>query len=209
MVEIGKLEAILIPSEQIPGESFKQGDRIKVYVVEVNKTTKGPSIMISRTHPGIVKKLFELEVPEIQNGTVEIKSVAREAGSRTKIAVTANDENVDAIGSCVGARGSRVQNVVDALGEKVDIVEYKEDPAEFITEALKPAKVTHVTVEEEEKVCRVVVPDTQLSLAIGGGGQNARLAAKLTGWKIDIKSEAMAANSDDVAVEEAEVAEEE
>jgi len=189
MLEIGKLEAILAPNEQVPGETFNQGERIKVYVVDVSKTTKGPQVVISRTHPGMVRRLFELEVPEIQNGTVEIKSVAREAGFRTKIAVVANDANVDPIGSCVGAKGSRVQNVVDVLGEKVDIVQYCDDTAEYIAEALKPAKVTNVMVDEEEQICQVVVPDNQLSLAIGSGGQNARLAAKLTGWKIDIKSE--------------------
>jgi len=157
-------------------------------VVEVRKATKGPQVLISRTHPGLVKRLFELEVPEIYDGTVEVKSIAREAGSRTKLAVWSSDPNVDPIGACVGPRGTRVNNIVEELkGEKMDIVKYSDDPAEYIAAALSPADVISVTVLEEGKSCRVIVPDDQLSLAIGKEGQNARLAARLTGWKIDIK----------------------
>ncbi len=193
-VDLGKTEAVLTPAEQIPGEVYTHGDRIKAYIVEVRKTNKGPQILVSRTHPGLLKRLFELEVPEIQDGTVEIKSVAREPGMRSKIAVYSKEENVDPVGSCVGPRGMRVQAVVDALGtEKVDIIKWNVDSAKFIANALSPAKVVSVAVNEEEKVSRVVVPDYQLSLAIGKEGQNARLAAKLTGWKIDIKSESQAA----------------
>ena len=192
-IDLGKIEAVLGPNEQIPGENYEMFDRIKTYIVEVRKATKGPQIMVSRTHPGLLKRLFELEVPEIQDGVVEIKSVAREAGSRSKLSVYSHDENVDCIGACIGAKGSRVQAIVDELrGEKIDIVKWNEDPGVYIASALSPAKVLDVQVNEEEKKARVIVPDYQLSLAIGKEGQNARLAAKLTGWKIDIKSESQA-----------------
>ena len=193
-IDLGKTEAVLTPAEQIPTETYNHGDRIKAYIVEVKKTNKGPQVVVSRTHPGLLKRLFELEVPEIQDGTVEIKSVARESGMRSKIAVYSKDENVDPVGSCVGQKGMRVQAIVDELGsEKIDIVKWNEDSAKYIANALSPAKVVSVAVNEEEKISRVVVPDYQLSLAIGKEGQNARLAAKLTGWKIDIKSESQAA----------------
>ena len=190
-LQIGKSEAVLPKTEQVADEVFKEGDRIKVYIVEVKETDKGPKAMISRTHPGLVKRLFEMEVPEIGDGTVEIKSVSREAGSRTKIAVYSADENVDAVGACIGPRGARVAKIVDELcGEKIDIVKYSEDPSEFISSALSPADVVKVIIDPEgAKVCQVSVPDGQLSLAIGNKGQNARLAAKLTSWKIDIKPE--------------------
>lgn len=181
-------EAYLAVSEQVKGEPLTEGMRLRVYVVEVRRSTKGPQVLLSRTHPGLVKRLFEMEVPEIYDGTVEVKSIAREAGSRTKLAVWSADPNVDAIGACVGPRGQRVNNIVEELGgEKVDIIKYSEDPAEYIAAALSPADVISVTTLEEGKSCRVVVPDDQLSLAIGKEGQNARLAAKLTGYKIDIK----------------------
>ncbi|HWQ61816.1 MAG TPA: transcription termination factor NusA [Negativicutes bacterium] len=189
-VDLGKAEAILQPSEQIPGEVYRHSDRIKTYIIEVKKTTKGPQILVSRTHPGLLKRLFELEVPEIHDGVVEIKSVAREPGLRSKIAVHSRDENVDPVGACVGHKGMRVQTVVNELkGEKIDIVKWNADPSKYIANALSPAKVVAVDVNETEKASRVIVPDYQLSLAIGKEGQNARLAAKLTGWKIDIKSE--------------------
>ena len=190
-LEIGKAETLLPKSEQIPDEVLNDGDLIKVYVVDVRETEKGPKAMIYRTHPGLVKRLFETEVPEIYDGTVEIKAVSREAGSRTKVAVYSSDENVDAVGACIGPRGARVGKVVDLLGgEKIDIVPFSEDPALFIAAALAPADVVRVDIQEDaENSCRVVVPDTQLSLAIGNKGQNARLAAKLTGWKIDINPE--------------------
>jgi len=194
-IDLGKTEAVLTPTEQIAGETYEHGDRIKAYIVEVKKTSKGPQIVVSRTHPGLLKRLFELEVPEIQEGIVEVKSVAREPGMRSKIAVYSKDDDVDPVGSCVGHKGMRVQAVVDELGsEKIDIVKWNEDSAKFIANALSPAKVVSVAVNEDEKVSRVVVPDYQLSLAIGKEGQNARLAAKLTGWKIDIKSESQAAD---------------
>ena len=181
-------DAFLAAGEQVRGEAFREGDRLKVYVVEVRRSTKGPQVLISRTHPGLVKRLFELEVPEIYDGTVEVKSIAREAGSRTKLAVWSADPNVDPIGACVGPRGQRVNNIVEELkGEKVDIIKYSEDPAEYVAAALSPADVISVTTLDDGKSCRVVVPDDQLSLAIGKEGQNARLAAKLTGFKIDIK----------------------
>ncbi|ABN52226.1 MAG TPA: transcription termination/antitermination protein NusA [Hungateiclostridium thermocellum] len=190
IIDLGKAEAILAPSEQIPGEEYKFNDRIKTYIIEVKKTTKGPQILVSRTHPGIIKRLFELEVPEIYEGIVEIKSIAREPGSRTKIAVYSKDENVDPVGACVGQKGTRVQAVVDELrGEKIDIIKWSSNPEEYISSSLSPAKVIRVDINEEEKSAKVTVPDFQLSLAIGKEGQNARLAAKLTGWKIDIKSE--------------------
>lgn len=189
-IDLGKAEAILAPSEQIPGEAYRHGDRLKTYIVEVKKTTKGPQILVSRTHPGLLKRLFELEVPEIHDGIVEIKSVAREPGLRSKISVHSRDEDVDPVGACVGHKGMRVQTIVNELrGEKIDIVKWNVDPAKYIANALSPAKVVSVDVNEIEKVSKVVVPDYQLSLAIGKEGQNARLAAKLTGWKIDIKSE--------------------
>ncbi len=183
-------EAMLPPSERIRTEELREGDRIKVYVVEVRKSTRGPQVLISRTHPGLVKRLFELEVPEIFDGTVEIKSIAREAGSRTKMAVWSSDPAVDAIGACVGPKGGRVASIVDELGgEKIDIVKYSEQPEEFIAAALAPAVVEKVIMLDEGKSCRVIVPEGQLSLAIGKEGQNARLAAKLTGYKIDIKAD--------------------
>ena len=206
-VDLGKAEAILPASEQIPTETYTVGQRIKCYVVEVRKTTKGAQILVSRTHPGLLKRLFELEVPEIYEGVVELKSVAREPGRRSKIAVYSRDENVDSVGACVGPKGSRVQNIVTELqNEKIDIVQWDEDPAVYIANALSPAQVVSVTVDEGEKASSVVVPDYQLSLAIGKAGQNARLAAKLTNWKIDIKSESQAAV---LASEEASSADEE
>lgn len=187
MVDLGTVEAMLMPQEQVESDNYHPNQRLKIYIVDVQRTTKGPQIIISRTHAGLVRKLFELEVPEIQTGVVEIKSVSREAGSRSKIAVVSNDENVDPIGACVGSKGTRVANVVDELnGEKIDIIKYSDDPAQYIAAALAPAEVESVTVNEEEKLCTVVVAKNQLSLAIGKEGQNARLAAKLTGWKIDI-----------------------
>lgn len=192
-IDFGKTEAILASSEQMPDEQYRHGDRIKTYIIDVKKTTKGPQIMVSRTHPGLLKRLFELEVPEIHDGTVELKFVAREAGARSKIAVSSKNENVDPVGSCVGPKGLRVQAIVNELkGEKIDIVKWNNDSAKFIANALSPAKVVSVEIYPEEKAAKVVVPDYQLSLAIGKEGQNARLAAKLTGWKIDIKSESQA-----------------
>ncbi len=190
-VSLGKVEAVLFRSEQLPDEELKPGDIVKVFVTGVRSTDKSARATISRTHPGLVRRLFEEEVPEIFDGTVEIKAVSREAGSRTKLAVYSADADVDPVGACIGPRGARVGKIVDLLGgEKIDIVKYSESPEEFIAAALAPADVVDVTVEDEqEKVCRVRVPDSQLSLAIGNKGQNARLAAKLTGWKIDIKPE--------------------
>ena len=181
-------EALLSAGEQVKGEILTEGQHIKVYVVEVRRSTRGPQVLISRTHPGLVKRLFELEVPEIFDGLVEVKAIAREAGSRTKMAVTSADPNVDAIGACVGPKGQRVGAIVDELrGEKIDIIRYSEDPAEFVAAALAPSDVVEVVVAPDSKACRVIVPDDQLSLAIGKEGQNARLAARLTGYKIDIK----------------------
>src|SRR5690625_2816039 len=189
-VNLGKIEAKLSAADQMPTDEYNIHDRIKVYVTKVEKTTKGPQILISRSHPGLLKRLFEMEVPEIYEGIVEIKSIAREAGDRSKIAVYAEDPEIDPVGSCVGQRGQRVQAIVDELnGEKIDIVEWSDDPAIFVSNALSPSKVIDVLVNEEEKSTTVIVPDYQLSLAIGKRGQNARLAARLTGWKIDIKSE--------------------
>ncbi|MEG0385626.1 MAG: transcription termination factor NusA [Solibacillus sp.] len=189
-VSIGKVEAALPVNEQIQGEVLKPQSRIRVYIMKVERTTRGPQVIVSRTHPGLLRRLFEMEVPEIYDGTVEVKSIAREAGDRSKISVYAHNEEVDPVGSCVGAKGARVQTIVNALnGEKIDIVEWSEDPVVFVANALSPSKVLDVQVNEEEKSTTVVVPDYQLSLAIGKRGQNARLAAKLTGWKIDIKSE--------------------
>ena len=201
-IDLGKVEAVLTPNEQIPGEIYQYHDRMKTFIVEVKRSTKGPQIVVSRTHPGLLKRLFELEVPEIHDGIVEIKSVAREPGMRSKISVYTADENVDPVGACVGHKGMRVQTIVNELrGEKIDIVKYSEDPAQYVANALSPAKVVSTNVNEAEKICRVVVPDYQLSLAIGKEGQNARLAAKLTGWKIDIKSESQAKEEEAVEAE--------
>ena len=194
IIDLGKVEAVLAVNEQIPGEIYQCHDRMKTYILEVKRTSKGTQVMVSRTHPGLLKRLFELEVPEISDGVVEIKSVAREPGMRSKISVYTQDENIDPVGACVGHKGMRVQTIVNELrGEKIDIVKYSEDPAQYVANALSPAKVVSTEVNMDEKICRVVVPDYQLSLAIGKEGQNARLAAKLTGWKIDIKSESQAA----------------
>ena len=183
------------PSEQTPGEKYNVHDRIKIYVINVKKTNKSPQIYVSRTHPGLVKRLLELEVPEIADGTVEIKTIAREAGSRTKIAIYSRNEDVDPVGACVGQRGSRIRAIVDELkGEMIDVIKWSSNNEEYIAASLSPAKVLQVSLDEESKVARVVVPDFQLSLAIGKEGQNARLAAKLTGWKIDIKSESQLRN---------------
>lgn len=206
-VTIGRTEGILSQKEQVPNERFEVNDRIKVYIMDVKKSTKGPQIFLSRSHPGLVKRLFELEVPEIEDGIVEIKSIAREAGSRTKIAVWTEDENVDPVGACVGARGSRVQNVVDALSnEKIDIINWSDDPVTLISNVLSPAKVEDVFIDDNDKMATVVVPDYQLSLAIGKSGQNVRLAAKLSGWKIDIKSHTQYYGDDeDLEAEEDEI----
>ena len=196
-------EALLLSGEQVPGEELVEGQHMKVYVVDVRRSTRGPQILISRTHPGLVKRLFELEVPEIYDGTVEVKSIAREAGSRTKMAVWSADENVDPIGACVGPKGQRVAAIVDELrGEKIDIIKWSEDPAQFIAAALAPSDVVDVMMAEEGKACRVIVPDDQLSLAIGKEGQNARLAARLTGYKIDIKPESYQGEDDEEIVDE-------
>ena len=196
-------EALLLSGEQVPGEELVEGQHVKVYVVDVRRSTRGPQILISRTHPGLVKRLFELEVPEIYDGTVEVKSIAREAGSRTKMAVWSADENVDPIGACVGPKGQRVAAIVDELrGEKIDIIKWSEDPAQFIAAALAPSDVVDVMMAEEGKACRVIVPDDQLSLAIGKEGQNARLAARLTGYKIDIKPESYQGEDDKEIVDE-------
>jgi transcription termination/antitermination protein NusA len=190
LLDLGRVEALLPQAEQVPYERYEHGARLKAYIVEVRKTTKGPQIVVSRTHPGLIKRLFELEVPEISDGVVELKAVAREPGHRTKIAVWSNDANVDPVGACVGARGARVRMVVNELrGEKVDIVPFSEDPQEFVMKALSPARVSQVRIDEETGTAEVIVPDYQLSLAIGKEGQNARLAARLTGWRVDIKSE--------------------
>lgn len=207
-VDLGKTEALMLPTEQIPHERYNTGDRMKFYILEVKRSSKGPQIFVSRTHPGLLKRLFEMEVPEIYDGTVEIKSVVREAGARSKIAVYSANENVDPVGACVGAKGMRVQDIVNELhGEKIEIIRWDEDPVVFVSNALSPSKVVSVEIHPEEKFAKVVVPDYQLSLAIGKEGQNARLAAKLTNWKIDIKSEsqAMAAEkASDTSVEDME-----
>lgn len=196
-VNLGKLEGVIGPNEQIPGDEYKFNEKLKLYIVEVKNGSKGPQIHVSRTHPGLVKRLFELEVPEIFEGVVEVKSISREAGSRSKIAVYSNDEEVDAMGACVGPKGVRVQNIVNELkNEKIDIIKWSKDPAEFIANSLSPAKVLSVEVDEENKTAKVVVDDNQLSLAIGKEGQNVRLAAKLTNWKIDIKSKSQKAALD-------------
>lgn len=204
-VSLGKIEALLPVNEQMPNEQYKPHDRIKVFITKVEKTSKGPQIFVSRSHPGLLKRLFEIEVPEIFDGTVEIKSVAREAGDRSKISVHSDNEEVDPVGSCVGQKGQRVQAIVNELkGEKIDIVKWSEDPVIFVANALSPSKVLEVIVKEEDKATTVIVPDYQLSLAIGKRGQNARLAAKLTGWKIDIKSETEAREAGIYPVEEQE-----
>lgn len=206
-VELGKTDGLIAMNETIPGEEYNNNDRIKVYVLEVRKTNKGPQVLVSRTHPGLVKRLFELEVPEIQTGIVQVKSIAREAGFRTKVAVYSSDPQVDAVGACVGQRGIRVERIVNELhNEKIDIIEWDSDPAVYIAKALSPAKVIMVYINESEKAAKVIVPDNQLSLAIGKEGQNARLAAKLTGWKIDIKSQTQA--EEELALYDAEAAEE-
>lgn len=196
IIQLGKIDAVLAQNEQIPGEEYSFGDRIKVYIVEVKQTTKGPQIYVSRTHPELVKRLFEQEVPEVHDGTVEIKSIAREAGSRTKIAVYSKDHSIDPVGACVGQNGYRVNVIVSELqGEKIDIINWSEDPKEFIASALSPSKVVAVKIDADNQSAKIVVPDHQLSLAIGKEGQNARLSAKLTGWRIDIKSEMQAAQT--------------
>jgi N utilization substance protein A len=192
-IDLGKLEAVLGPNEQMPGETYTFNEKLKLYIVEVKKSSKGPQIVVSRTHPGLVKRLFELEVPEIYSGIVEIKNISREAGSRTKIAVWSNDDEVDPMGACVGPKGIRVQNIVNELkNEKIDIIKWSKLPEEYIAHALSPAKVISVDINDGEKSAKVVVDDNQLSLAIGKEGQNVRLAARLTGWKIDIKSKSQA-----------------
>ena len=202
IIQLGKIDAILTPNEQIPTEEYNFMDRIKVYILEVKQSTKGPQIYVSRTHPELVKRLFEQEVPEVHDGTVEIKSIAREAGSRTKIAVYSKNENVDALGACVGQNGCRVNVIVNELrGEKIDVINWSEDPKEFIAAALSPSKVVAVAINAAEQSAKVVVPDHQLSLAIGKEGQNARLSAKLTGWRIDIKSETQAKETNFLAEE--------
>ncbi len=197
LLDLGKVEALLPQAEQVPYERYEHGARLKAYIVEVRKTTKGPQIVVSRTHPGLIKRLFELEVPEISSGVVEIKAAAREPGHRTKIAVWSNDSNVDPVGACVGARGARVRMVTNELrGEKVDIVPFSDEPREFVMRALQPAKVKDVILDDLTGTATVVVHDFQLSLAIGKEGQNARLAARLTGWRIDIKSETQMAEEE-------------
>jgi len=194
-INVGKVEALLPASEQMSSDSYRFGERIKVYVVEVKRTTKTPHVLVSRSHPGLLRRLFELEVPEIHDGVVEIKAIAREAGLRSKVAVHSRQENVDPVGACVGHRGSRVQAVVDELrGEKIDIVRWSDDMARYLASALSPARVNEVRIDEDQKTATVIVPDTQLSLAIGKEGQNVRLAARLTGWRIDIRSETQIAD---------------
>src|SRR5215204_5817365 len=197
LLDLGKVEALLPQAEQVPYERPEPNSRVKAYIVEVRKTAKGPQIVVSRTHPGLIKRLFELEVPEIADGVVEIRACAREPGHRTKIAVWSNDPNVDPVGACVGARGARVRMVVNELrGEKIDIVPFSEDSADFVAKALSPAKVKEVRIDPETGIAEVIVPDFQLSLAIGKEGQNARLAARLTGWRVDIKSETQLAEEE-------------
>jgi N utilization substance protein A len=197
LLDLGRVEALMPQAEQVPYERPEPGARVKAYIVEVRKTAKGPQIVTSRTHPGLIKRLFELEVPEIADGVVEIKACAREPGARTKIAVQSNDSNVDPVGACVGARGARVRMVVNELrGEKIDIVPFSDEPADFVMKALSPAKVKEVRIHEDTGTAEVIVPDYQLSLAIGKEGQNARLAARLTGWRVDIKSETQLAEEE-------------
>jgi transcription termination/antitermination protein NusA len=194
LLDLGKVEALLPQAEQVPSEPYRNGERLKAYITEVRRGVKGPQIVVSRTHPGLLKRLFEMEVPEIEDGVVEIRAVAREPGHRSKIAVWSNEPAVDPVGACVGPKGSRVRNVVTELrGEKIDVVPWSDDAAELVANALQPAKVTRVIVDPDSQTAQVVVPDYQLSLAIGKEGQNARLAARLTGWRIDIKSESQAA----------------
>ncbi|OPX51226.1 transcription termination factor NusA [Clostridium thermobutyricum] len=201
-VNLGKIEGVIGPNEQMKGEEYKFNEKLKLYVVEVKSTPKGPQVHVSRTHPGLVKRLFEMEVPEIQEGTVEIKSISREAGSRSKIAVFSNDAEIDPMGACVGPKGIRVQAVVNELkNEKIDIIKWSKDPAEFIANSLSPAKVVSVVADEESKSAKVVVDDNQLSLAIGKEGQNVRLAAKLTNWKIDIKSKSQSEQEENLVEE--------
>src|SRR6187399_377018 len=203
LLDLGKVEALLPQAEQVPYERPEPNSRVKAYIVEVRKTAKGPQIVVSRTHPGLIKRLFELEVPEIADGIVEIKACAREPGHRTKLAVSSNDNNVDPVGACVGARGSRVRMVVNELrGEKVDIVPYSDDPSEFVMKALAPARVREVRIHPDTGTAEVIVPDFQLSLAIGKEGQNARLAARLTGWRVDIRSETQLAEEESYKSEE-------
>ncbi len=205
LLDLGKVEALLPQAEQVQNERYEHGSRLKAYIVEVRRTAKGPQIVVSRTHPGLVKRLFELEVPEIVDGVVDIKAIAREPGHRTKIAVASNDNNVDPVGACVGARGSRVRMVVNELrGEKVDIVPYSDDASEFVMKALAPARVREVRIHADTGTAEVIVPDFQLSLAIGKEGQNARLAARLTGWRVDIKSETQLHEEETGGVEYAE-----
>jgi N utilization substance protein A len=197
LLDLGKVEALLPVQEQVPSEPYRHGERLKAYIVEVRKTSKGPQIIVSRTHPNLLRKLFEMEVPEIAEGIVEIKSVAREPGHRSKIAVSSNEPGVDPVGACVGAKGSRVRMVVNELkGEKIDVVEWSPEPARFVANALQPAKVSRVRIDPDNQTALVMVPDYQLSLAIGKEGQNARLAARLTGWRIDIKSESQVADEE-------------
>ena len=198
IIDIGKAEAVLLPSEQIRNETYTIGQHIKAYIAEVKKGNKGPQVFVSRTHPGLLKRLFELEVPEIQDGIIEIKSIVREPGARSKVSVCSKDENIDPIGTCIGNKGIRVQAIVDEIGgvEKIDLVKWDAEPGKYIANALSPAKVYKLWVNESEKMARVVVVDTQLSLAIGKEGQNARIAAKLTKWKIDIKSVAQTKQMD-------------
>jgi len=203
LLDLGRVEALLPQAEQVPYERPEPGARVKAYIVEVRKTSKGPQIVVSRTHPGLIKRLFELEVPEIADGIVEIKACAREPGHRTKIAVFSNDQNVDPVGACVGARGARVRMVVNELrGEKIDIVPFSGEPSDFVMKALSPAKVKEVRIDPESGTAEVIVPDYQLSLAIGKEGQNARLAARLTGWRVDIKSETQLADEEAYGGEE-------
>jgi transcription termination/antitermination protein NusA len=203
LLDLGRVEALLPQAEQVPYEKPEPGARVKAYIVEVRKTAKGPQIVVSRTHPGLIKRLFELEVPEIADGVVEIKACAREPGARTKIAVWSNDNNVDPVGACVGARGARVRMVVNELrGEKIDIVPYSDDAPDFVAKALSPAKVKEVRIDEVTGTAEVIVPDYQLSLAIGKEGQNARLSARLTGWRVDIKSETQLAEEEAYADQE-------
>src|SRR5687767_4764200 len=203
LLDLGRVEALLPQAEQVQFERYEHGARTKAYIVEVRRTAKGPQIVVSRTHPGLVKRLFELEVPEIADGVVELKAIAREPGHRTKIAVSSNDNNVDPVGACVGARGARVRQVVNELrGEKIDIVPFSDDPYEFVAKALSPAKVKEVRIDESTGVADVIVPDYQLSLAIGKEGQNARLAARLTGWRVDIKSESQLAEEESYSSQE-------
>ncbi len=202
VVNLGKVEGILPPGEQVPTEPYRFNDRVKVYILDVRRTTKGPQIVVSRTHPSLIRRLFEFEVPEIAEGVVSVMSVAREPGARTKVAVQSSDDKVDAMGACVGHRGTRVQSIVNELyGEKIDIVRWNDRPDRFIAEALSPAKVVTVTCDDEAKSALVIVPDSQLSLAIGKSGQNVRLAARLTGWRIDIRSEAQIAKVQEDAAE--------